>query len=285
MIVTVASGKGGTGKTTLAVNLAVLADRLGKPVHLCDCDVEEPNAHLFLDLQLDPPEAVCLPLPVVDPDLCRHCGVCAEICEFNAIACLPRRTVVFPELCHSCSGCWLVCPEQAISQGARLLGLVQGGVSGGLGFTRGQLEVGQTLVPPLIEAVNGAPRGPGLVFRDAPPGTTCPTVAALEGSDFVVLVTEPTPFGLHDLEAAVELVHRLNLPCAVVVNRLGIGDGRVQRYCAEVGIPLLPAIPYSREAAEVVSRGELVIDGVPELQEIFRDLLEQILDHTREAIA
>lgn len=276
MILTVASGKGGTGKTTVSVNLALIAASSGRAVHLCDCDVEEPNAHLFLDPEFISERKVTLPLPVVDQDLCSHCGKCSAICEFNAIASLPTKTIVFEDLCHSCSGCWLVCPEKAISQGERNLGMVSSGTAHGMKFSQGTLRIGETQVPPLVEAVIAEPEADVLVIRDAPPGATCPAVATIHGSDFVLLVTEPTPFGLHDLEVAVELVRDLGYPLGVVVNRDGIGDDRIIKYCQEQGIKLFNGLPFSRKAAEIISRGDLLVETDPELAVLYKNLLEEI---------
>jgi MinD superfamily P-loop ATPase len=282
MILTVASGKGGTGKTTVSVNLALVASAAGRQVHLCDCDVEEPNAHLFLSPNFTTTRDVTLPLPVVDQDLCAHCGKCSEICEFNAIASMPTKTIVFADLCHSCSGCWLVCPEKAIGQGVRNLGTVSTGSAHGMKFSQGKLQIGETQVPPLVEAVIDEPDGDALVIRDAPPGATCPAVATLHGSDFVLLVTEPTPFGLHDLEVAVELVRDLGLPFAVVVNRDGIGDDRVVQYCAQQDIKLFTGLPFERTAAEIISRGELLVEASPVMVPIFAGLLTEIEEYYRE---
>ncbi len=283
MILTVASGKGGTGKTTVSVNLAVLAADSGHVVHFCDCDVEEPNAHLFLNPKWEEKKEITLPLPVVDQDRCSHCGQCAEICEFNAIISLPARTIVFDDLCHACSGCWLVCPEKAIAQGKRIIGETETGQAGKLRFTHGRLRIGETQVPPLVDAVKAAANSAHLVIRDAPPGVTCPAVATLHGSDFILLVTEPTPFGLSDLKAAVELVRDLNLPCAVLVNRHGSGDERVAEYCKTENLRLLKGVPFSREAAEAISRGELIVETVPAMRAAMAGVLEEILEMIEEA--
>lgn len=282
MILTVASGKGGTGKTTVSVNLAVLAAQGGRSVHFCDCDVEEPNAHLFLHPKFEDKKQITLPLPVVDQDLCRHCGKCAEICEFNAIISLPTKTIVFDDLCHACSGCWLVCPEKAIAQGERIIGETETGQAGQLHFTHGRLRIGETQVPPLVEAVTGGADSE-LIIRDAPPGVTCPAVATLHGSDFVLLVTEPTPFGLSDLKVAVELVRDLKLPCAVLVNRDGSGDDRVTDYCQEEDLHLLKGLPFRRDVAESISRGELIVNTIPEMKTAFQSLLDEVLSLAEEA--
>jgi len=283
MILTVASGKGGTGKTTVSVNMAVLAARNGTPVHYCDCDVEEPNAHLFLKPEWEEKNQITVPLPVVDQDLCSHCGKCAEICEFNAIISLPTKTIVFDDLCHACSGCWLVCPEKAIAQGERIIGETESGMAGKLRFTHGRLRIGETQVPPLVDVVTATVNPEHLVIRDAPPGVTCPVVATLRGSDFVLLVTEPTPFGLSDLKVAVELVRELNLPCAVLVNRHGSGDDRVDRYCREEGLPMLTGLPFRRDVAESISRGELIVDTIQEMKIAFQGLLYEVMALTEEA--
>ncbi len=285
MILTVASGKGGTGKTTVSVNLAVLAARGERKVHFCDCDVEEPNAHLFLHPELEEKKQITLPLPVVNQELCSHCGKCAQICEFNAIISLPQKTIVFEDLCHACSGCWLVCPEKAIAQGERIIGDTESGFAGNLRFTHGRLRIGETQVPPLVEAVTAASIKDDLVIRDAPPGVTCPAVATLHGSDFVLLVTEPTPFGLSDLKVAVELTRDLNLPFAVLVNRDGIGDDRIKKYCREEGLNLLPGLPFRRDVAEAISRGEMIIDTIPEMKMAFSNLLDEVLALAEEAIS
>jgi MinD superfamily P-loop ATPase len=260
MRIAIASGKGGTGKTTVAVNLALTAARAGQGVHLCDCDVEEPNAHLFLDPELDEATPVTVPIPVVDPELCAHCGKCAEICEFNAIAALPDRTMVFPDLCHSCAGCWLVCPQQAIAQGQRVLGDLASGTAHGLRFTQGTLRVGETVVPPLIKEVKATADDAPWVILDAPPGATCPVVETMKQVDYVVLVTEPTPFGLHDLALAVKLARGLGRPCGVVVNRAVAERDLIDGYCAHENLEILARIPFLRSVAAACAEGGLAID-------------------------
>lgn len=261
MRIAVASGKGGTGKTTVAVNLAITASRAGQPVHLCDCDVEEPNAHLFLDPSFNLSWDVKTTVPVVDQEACSHCGKCAELCEYNAIACLPDQTMVFPSLCHSCTGCWLVCPTGAISPTLRPIGEISTGSAGRLAFTQGRLKVGETMVPPLIQAVKDVPPSESWVILDAPPGTSCPVVEALREVDLVLLVTEPTPFGLHDLNLALNLTRKMGLPSAVVINRARAKDCLIQAYCEEEGVEILARIPFRRKVAEVCAEGGLALDA------------------------
>ena len=200
MIISIASGKGGTGKTTLAANLAVALGNTQPEITLLDCDVEEPNDHLFLSPTFTRTIEIWAEVPEIDAGLCTHCGKCQEICQFNAIAILPEVALTFSELCHSCGGCFMVCPENAVRAGKRLLGVVEEGSRGPLQFVQGRLRVGEAMAPPLIHRVRQAGGGDGLTLVDAPPGTSCPVIAALRGSDFVLLVTEPTPFGLNDLE-------------------------------------------------------------------------------------
>lgn len=276
MRITIASGKGGTGKTTVATNLAVAATLDGRTVHLLDCDVEEPNCHLFVKPSNLRRESIAVNIPVVDNNACTGCGECARICEFNALACVNEQVMTFPELCHSCGGCWLVCPVQAIRQGKRSIGVLEDGTVSGFRFTQGRLRVGEALVPPLIKEVKAAQDGSELVIIDSPPGTSCPAIAAMRYSDFVVLVTEPTPFGLHDLTLAVETVRRLGLPFGVVVNRAGVGDDRVHRYCQEEHVPILLEIPDDIRVAKAYSEGVMAIDAIPEFVDVFHRLYRDL---------
>jgi MinD superfamily P-loop ATPase len=274
MIVAVASGKGGTGKTTVALNLAKV---LGSDVYLLDCDVEEPNSHLFLSGVKTAEEEVCIPVPKVDEQACNGCGECSRFCEFNAIVSLGDKPLVFPEMCHGCGGCMKVCPEAAIREVDRRIGVVETIRSGHITLVQGRLDVGVSLTPPLIRGVKARlPAGTPAIL-DAPPGTACPVIATLQGADYVVLVTEPTPFGLHDLKLAVEMVRNLRIPAGVVLNRAGIGDDRVHRFCREQGIPILVEIPYERKIAEVISRGSLIVDALPEFRGLFTSLMEKIM--------
>jgi len=279
MIIAVASGKGGTGKTTLATNLAIALARGGRAVHLLDCDVEEPNCHLFLEMPIARATSVTIPVPVVDPQQCDLCGTCAEVCRFNAIACLGNRVFIAGELCHGCGGCVLLCPRQAMTEQGREIGLVQTGWRDGLALTTGRLHVGEPMAPPLIRAVK-AVAGGDPVLIDAPPGTSCPVVAAVRGVDFVILITEPTPFGLNDLRLAVGMVRQLRLNFAVVLNRSDAGDGAVEDYCRRQGIEILLAIPDDRRIAEAYSRGQPAVDVWPELEPHLLHLYDRICERT-----
>lgn len=258
MNIVIASGKGGTGKTTLAVNLAVaLAGEIS--VGLLDCDVEEPNCHLFLKSAGGARETVGTRIPVVDADYCTGCGLCAGACAFHALLALPGPPLLLPELCHSCGLCSYVCPEEAISEVDREIGVIGSEAIGGLYFRWGRLNVGEARCTPVIRAVKDLATAPRLdtVIVDAPPGVACPAVEAMRGADFAVLVTEPTPFGLHDLRLAVQTARQLDVPCGVVVNRAGIGDSGVNDYCDTESIPVLHEIPYSRRIAEACSRADI----------------------------
>ena len=275
MILAIASGKGGTGKTTLAANLA---RSWGGPVQLVDCDVEEPNVNLFLRGKLRQAAEVGIPVPVIDPALCDLCGQCGRFCQYHAIAAVKPTPIIFPELCHGCGGCVLVCPRKAISEKQRRIGVVETIESGDITLVQGKLDVGVSLVPPLIRAVKTRIDSGLPTIIDAPPGTSCPVVAALRGADYVLLVTEPTPFGLHDLTLAVDLVREIGLPFGVVVNRIGSGDGRVYQYCRQQGIQVMLEIPDDRRIAEAYSRGVLMVDALPEYRNVFAKLRCDIQD-------
>ena len=273
MIVAVASGKGGTGKTTVATSLALAA---GREVRLLDCDVEEPNCHLFLEASAAEVETVGLPVPVVDPELCNTCGICGDACQFNAIAVLPGGAKVFPTLCHGCGACTLLCPEEAIHEEIRPVGEVAAARVGSVELLTGRLAVGEALAPPVVREVRRRGAGAQTIIVDAPPGTGCPVMASLQGADVALLVTEPTPFGLHDLTLAVEAVRRLGIPFGVVVNRAGCGDDRVQQYCRTEGIPLLLEIPQDRRIAEAYARGRPLVEAFPEWRAPFAGLLDTL---------
>ena len=273
MIISVASGKGGTGKTTVAVNMAA---SLGRGVQVLDCDVEAPNAHLFLCPSIDETTPVSVPVPEVDEAKCTHCKKCAEICRFKAIAVIGETVLTFPEMCHSCGGCMAVCPESAITETGRSIGEIQKGTAGEIAFVHGRMRVGEAMSPPLIRKVRACADPGRITIIDAPPGTSCPAVAAMKGVDFVLMVTEPTPFGLHDLKLAVGAVRILGIPCGLVINRSDIGDDHVRQYAAEEDIPVLMEIPFDRKIAHAYSRGLMVVDEMPEWKDRFRELYRSI---------
>lgn len=287
MIIAIASGKGGTGKTTLATNLAMSLARRDQAVQLLDCDVEEPNCHLFLRPAIERTETVSLPVPQVDEQKCTGCGQCGQICQFSAIVCIKKKVLTFPGLCHGCGGCLLVCPAGAISETPREIGVLEEGQVDGIQFVHGRLRIGEAMSPPLIRQVKERISTSGTNIIDAPPGTSCPVIEAVKGSDVCLLVTEPTPFGLHDLELAVGMVRTLELPHAVIINRADVGDRKVVEYCRREGIDVLMEIPNDRRIAESYSRGELIVDALPEYRERFLELLEKIsqLRSRKEALA
>jgi MinD superfamily P-loop ATPase len=273
MIISVASGKGGTGKTTVATNLALSLDR---EVQLLDCDVEEPNAYLFIHPTIDRVETATVPVPVVDEGRCTLCGKCAEICQFKAIIVIGKTVLPFHELCHSCGGCLEVCPEDAVTEEGRELGIIEEGHRNGLSFAHGRLRVGEAMSPPLIRKVRAFSKPDRLVIIDAPPGTSCPVIEAMKGTDFVLLVTEPTPFGLYDLKLAVGAVRVLGIPCGLVINRSDLGDDKVREYATEENIPILMEIPFDRKIAEAYSRGKTIVEAMPEWKQEFVDLYGSI---------
>lgn len=275
MQIAVASGKGGTGKTTVSVGLA---QAYGKPVVYLDCDVEEPNGSIFLKPEIASSKTVNVKVPVVDTVKCRACGSCSSICQFNAVLTLGSRAMVFPELCHSCGGCERVCISGAITEVNHAVGSISCGFSGKIKTVSGLLEIGHAMAPPVIKAVKAYAADDGLTIVDCPPGTSCSLLAAVKGSDFVILVTEPTPFGLHDLKISVDTLRRLGLSFGVIVNRSDSGDNRVCSYCEKEQIPLLLEIPESREIAEAYSRGEGVVAVSESLKVRLADLAEQLVD-------
>jgi len=276
-----ASGKGGTGKTTLATGLAAAAAMRGMEAVYVDCDVEEPNGHLFLHPEMEHSREVQVPVPRVDEEACTLCGRCGEVCQYGAITALPNTVATFPELCHGCGGCAMACPEGAITEVGRSVGTVERGraeVPGGsLSFVHGVLNVGEAMAPPVIDAVLEEAPPSRLMVVDSPPGTACPMIAALRGSDYVVLVTEPTPFGLSDLKLAAETVEQMRLPFGTVINRAGMGDDSVDRWCEERGIEVLARIPFRRKLAEAYSRGELLPAASPEMRGWMDSMLDGIL--------
>jgi len=274
MRIAVASGKGGTGKTTVAVNLAYLAAKSGRSVVYADCDVEEPNGHLFLKPTFAQELSIERLVPVVDRGRCTLCGRCSEICRFGAIACVGKSVLVFAELCHACGGCQLACPEDALREVPRAIGRLRLGSSDGVRFVDGVLNVGEAMSPPAIRAVKAAlPADAGLVILDCPPGTSCPVIESVREADLVLLVTEPTPFGLCDLALAVEMIRALRLRFAVVVNRADAGDREVWQYCQRQGIAIMAELPDDRAVAEAYSRGELAAAVVPSLAQRLDGLL------------
>jgi MinD superfamily P-loop ATPase len=275
MIISVASGKGGTGKTTVATNLAL---SLGFQVQFLDCDVEEPNAHLFIHPDFEKNQTITTPVPQVDESKCTLCGKCAEICQFKAIVVIGETILPFHELCHSCGGCMEVCPEKAITDTGRDLGVIEAGRKNGLEFVHGRLRVGEAMSPPLIRRVRSYARPDTLTIIDAPPGTSCPVIAAMKGADFILLVTEPTPFGLYDLKLAVGAAEILGIPCGLVINRSDIGDDKVKEYAKRENLPILMEIPFDRHIAEVYSMGEVLIEVMPEWKERFLELYDRILE-------
>jgi MinD superfamily P-loop ATPase len=279
MRVAVASGKGGTGKTTVAVNLAL---SLRGDVCLADCDVEEPNDHLFLDVKMDTQEPVELPVPVVNEEACTGCRVCVDFCEYNALAMVHTKVLVFDNLCHGCGGCTLFCPEKAISEQDKEIGVVETGTLGPLFFCHGRLNIAEALGPPVIQAVQRKiPAGVDAIV-DSPPGTTCSMVQAVTASDYCILVAENTPFGYHDAKIAIEAVSNLQVPLGVIMNRSDIGASELEPYLEEHGIPVLMRIPFSEKIAAAYSRGIPFVRVLPEYREKLAAVFEHIREHIRE---
>ncbi len=280
MRIAIASGKGGTGKTTVAASLALslAEDQNHSPLFL-DCDVEAPNAHLFLQPILERRQSVGVLIPTVDEAGCTHCGKCAEVCQYHAIVVLGKKTMVFPQLCHGCGSCTAMCPEEAISEHQEITGLLEGGLArAGIVFTRGVLEIGQPMAVPIIRQLQSwtVPQPGQTTIIDCPPGTSCPVVIALRGADFLLLVTEPTPFGLHDLQLAVQVARELNIPSGVIVNRETGPYPDLERFCADQQLPILMRIPFERSIAEAIAQGKTLVEIHPEFKFQFQQLYLRI---------
>ncbi|MBN2468974.1 MAG: ATP-binding protein [Deltaproteobacteria bacterium] len=276
MQISVASGKGGTGKTTIATSLALSVDN----TLYVDCDVEEPNGHIFLDPRITERVSGGIPVPRVDESLCTHCGLCADVCEYHAIVVIKDKVLLFSELCHGCGGCTYMCPVDAIEEVEREIGIIEKGIIGAKTFLQARLNIGEPMAPPLIRKEKTFLDHDKTIIIDAPPGTSCPVVQAISGTDFCVLVTEPTPFGLHDLTLAVEMVRVLGIPAGVIVNLADIGNKDVWTYCEREGLPILMEIPFDRRIAEAYSRGIPLVNAFPEYKEKFSDLYHTIRQRT-----
>ena len=277
MIVSIASGKGGTGKTLVATSLA-LSMKTTHEVTLLDCDVEEPNDHIYMRPRQISAEAVSIPVPKVDEIRCIGCGMCHDVCAFNAIAVLGKKVLVFNELCHGCGACAALCPVGAISEVPHEIGIVEEGDADGIRFFDGVLTIGQPMAPPIIREVRRHTAPKGLTIIDASPGTSCPVVEAIRESDYCILVTEPTPFGLSDLRLAVETVRELGLRHGAIINRCDIGDDRTEEYLRDEHIPVLMRIPLDERIARTYSRGIPLVEAFPEYRAVFLDMFTKITE-------
>jgi len=274
IVISVASGKGGTGKTTVAVNLALSLDN--KRIQFLDCDVEEPNAHIFLKPKIAHAQSIGIPVPQVNEEKCTFCGRCAQVCLYNAIAVVKKKVLIFPELCHGCGGCSLLCPEKAIKEVNKPIGVLEEGKADSIQLIQGKLNIGEMMAPPLIRAVKKAANNNLITIIDVSPGTSCPVIEAVKDSDFCILVTEPTPFGLNDLILAVEVLRKIKIPFGVVINRADVGDKKVEKYCKKERIPILMRIPMDREIAISYSNGIPIVEGKPDYKEKFKKLYKEI---------
>jgi MinD superfamily P-loop ATPase len=284
MIISIASGKGGTGKTLVATSLALsLKDR--ERVQILDCDVEEPNDHILLKPAFTRHEPVCIPVPKVDEGKCTYCGKCAEICVYHAIVVFPENVMVFSQLCHGCGACTYLCPQAAISEEKKEIGIVESGNAEGIRLAHGKLTVGEAMPGPVIRAVKAQADNRCTTIIDVPPGTSCPVVESIKGSDFCILVTEPTPFGLNDLMLAVETVRALDIPCGIVLNRAGTGNTGVEEYCHKENLPILLTIPFDREIARLYSNGITLAHGKPEWKKSFINMFDHIQELVSERIS
>lgn len=277
MIISVASGKGGTGKTTVSTNLALSIDN----VKFFDCDVEEPNANIFLHTKIREHEDISVIIPEINKEKCDYCGKCSEFCAYNALAVVRQKILFFPELCHSCGGCELVCPKDAVIWKERVVGRIEHGQTKNIDFYQGLLNVGESQSIPVIKALKKKIEKNKNVIIDVPPGTACPVIESINGSDYCILVTEPTPFGLHDLKLAVEVVRHMRIPFGVVINRNGIGDDRVETYCKKEHINVLLKIPERQKIALLYSKGIALANKSHEWRELFGLVFNHIQEEVK----
>ena len=275
MIISIASGKGGTGKTLVATSLALSLKEKYR-VQLLDCDVEEPNDHVFLKPVATYKETASVMIPEVDDNKCNYCGRCAEVCAYNAIAVVKQKVLIFPDLCHGCGACSYLCPEKAISEKANGIGVIEKGYADSIDFVQGRLAIGKAMAPPIIRRVKELVDNDRVAIIDASPGTSCPVIEAVKDSDFCLLVTEPTPFGLNDLMLAVEAIKKLGIDCGVVLNRVGVGDSKTEEYCRKENIPIMMTIPLDTEIAHLYSRGITLAEGMPQWKNKFLELFDSI---------
>jgi MinD superfamily P-loop ATPase len=289
LTITVASGKGGTGKTTVATSLALaLAIETGysPPPLFLDCDVEAPNAHIFLKPDFDRGQTVSISIPVIDEDMCTHCGKCAEVCQYNAIAVLGKKTLVFPQLCHGCGSCTAICPEEAISEEENPIGILEGGVTaGGIDFARGVMNIGEPMAVPIVRQLKSwiEPQSGQVTIIDAPPGTSCPVVAAMRDSNYLILVTEPTPFGLHDLKLALRVARELGIPSGVVINRDDGAFPALDAFLQSEDLPVLLRIPFDRLIAEGIAQGTALVEKRPEYAGQFQAFFYKLTEYVDSA--
>ncbi len=282
MIISIASGKGGTGKTSIAVNLAFSLSNLENNVYFYDCDVEEPNSHIFLKPKIADKKRVNQFFPSLNPDLCKYCGKCAELCNFNAIAVIkPNKRIngkwmLFDHLCHGCGLCIYFCPYNALKEKERPIGVIRYGKTDNIYFCDGNLIVGESIAPPIIKEMKKSMPNNETVIIDSPPGTTCPMVETVRNTDFCLLVTEPTPFGLHDLKLAIEVLENLKIPFGVAENKSDKHNKLIKNYCKEMNIPILLEIPFDREIAKIYSEGKILVKEKPEYENQFINLFNEI---------
>ena len=281
MKIAVASGKGGTGKSTVSTNLAYFLSKMYKDVALLDCDVEEPNCHILMKPDFNYSQSVYVPVPKINAEKCITCGRCAEVCQYNALAFVKGKVLVFEELCHGCGSCKLICPANAIDEIGREVGIVEAGhvqISQEFSFVHGKSRIGEAMSPPLIKAVKkyGDEKDFKLQILDCPPGTSCPVISAVSGVDFVIMVTEPTPFGLYDLKLAVDVIRKIGLPFGIVINRSCENDSLIEYWAKEENINILTKIPDDRKVAECYSKGDIVLRTMPEFKKYFEPLVKII---------
>ncbi len=278
MRIAVASGKGGTGKTTLATSMAVTLAQ-DHAVWLVDCDVEAPNAHLFLNPTFNQKSDAVIRIPKIDTQICTSCGICVQVCQFHALAKIDKTIMVFPQLCHGCGSCTINCPQKAITEIPNPIGTLESGTAmAGVQFSRGTLTISEPMPTPVIRQLKQSikPDRQTIVIFDAPPGASCSVVETLRGVDFALLVAEPSPFGIHDLNQILGIVNEMKIPVGVVINRVGMAGSQLEDFLKARKIPVLLRIPFSKKLARAIASGALLIDAMPEYNHQIRAMVEEI---------
>lgn len=271
MKIGIASGKGGTGKTTVAVNLAAYLQEKHR-VTLLDCDVEEPNAHIFLKPTFTEEKPVLVKNPEINRENCDYCGKCSEVCAYGALTVLKSKIIFYSNLCHSCGSCVYFCPQKAVAEVDRETGMIQKGAVNNIEFVHGILNVGEAMAVPVINEVKKNQKMTEITVLDIPPGTSCPVIASLRDIDFCLVVTEPTPFGLHDMGLLLKLLNKMEIPSAVVINRSDLGDEGVENFCQQEKIPVLIKVPFHKEIARLNAEGKILLEEIP----WFRDSIQEL---------
>lgn len=280
LVVAFASGKGGTGKTSVVLNTA---KAFSQDIFVFDCDVEEPNCHIFLENIFTEEKEVTVFNPVINKEHCTGCGECSRFCERKALVCWGSPPIFFPEMCSGCGGCKLVCPANAISEGERVIGKIQVRKNGNIHLVSGIMNIGEESPVPIIRKLKSMIPKDNITFIDAPPGSSCPVVASILESDYLVLIAEETPFGLSNLQIVIDLAKKMKIPMGVINNRKGMGRENIYDFLKRFDIPLLCEIPYDKDIYDAYSNGKLIVEISDKYKKIFGNLAKKLIKEAVES--